>query len=91
MDGGLGGAVDGVEADGDIAEAEGVKRMEAGFLSARRCGRTRRVRVNGAVRLVVISVAITVLEVAGSAKGMEFMMPALMKIAKRCGYDPRHQ
>lgn len=45
--------------------------MEAGFLSAKRCGRTRRVRINGAVRLVVISVAIAVsLEVAGSVKEM---------------------
>jgi len=43
--------------------------MEAGFLSAKRCGRTRRVRINGAVRLAMISVAIAAsLEVVGSAK-----------------------
>lgn len=62
--------------------------MEAGFLSAKRCGRTRRVRINGAVRLVVISVAIAAsLEVAGSAKEMEFMMPALMKTVSMVGNE----
>jgi hypothetical protein len=62
--------------------------MEAGFLSARRCGWTRQVRINGAVKLVVISVAIAVsLEVAESAKKIEFMMPALMEIASMVGKE----
>jgi len=66
--------------------------MQAGFLRARRCGRKMRVRINGAVRLVVISAATAVsIEVVGSAKEMEFMMPALMKTAKRCGHNPRDQ
>jgi hypothetical protein len=87
VDGGLGGAVDGVEADGDVAEA-GWGEEDGGFLSARRCGRTRRVRINGAVRLVVISVAVAVpLEVAGSAKEMKFMMPALMKTVSMVGKE----
>lgn len=62
--------------------------MEAGFLSAKRCGRTRWVRINGAVRLVVISAAISVsLEVAESVKEMEFMMPALMKTVSMVGKE----
>ena len=45
-------------------------------------------RINGAVRLVVISVAVAVpLEVAGSAKEMKFMMPALMKTVSMVGKE----
>jgi hypothetical protein len=62
--------------------------MDAGFFSARRCGRRRRVRRSGAVRLVSISAAIALgSEVEGSAKEKEDMMPALRKTVSMVGKD----
>lgn len=44
--------------------------------------------INGAVKLVVILVAIAIpLEAAGSAKEMKFMMPAFMKTASMVGKE----
>ena len=62
--------------------------MLAGFWSAARCGRKRRVRMMGAVRLVFTSFAMAVsVEVEGSVREKELMMPALMKTVSMFGKD----
>ena len=65
-----------------------VNRIEAGRLSASRCGIRRRVRMMGAVRFVVISAAMeSELEVEGSANDGDCMMPALRKTVSMAGKD----